>query len=58
MNTFNSLFEMLVVTVTVVAVCSGQSFNSLFEMPGVLVFGFCGFLNFCVGVCRFLAEAC
>ena len=30
-------------------------FNSLFEMLGVLVFGFCGFLSFCVGVCRFLA---
>jgi len=27
-------------------------------MLGVLVFGFCGFLSFCVGVCRFLAGAC
>ncbi len=34
------------------------AFNSLFEMLGVLVLGFCGFLSFCVGVCRFLAEAC
>ena len=24
----------------------GYSFNSLFEMPGVLVFGCCGFLSF------------
>jgi hypothetical protein len=24
-------------------------------MLGVLVVGFCGFLSFCVGVCRFLA---
>jgi hypothetical protein len=28
------------------------------EMLGVLVFGFCGFLSFCVGVCGFLAGAC
>ena len=35
-----------------------KAFNSLFEMLGVLVFGFCGFLSFCVGVCRFLAGAC
>jgi len=28
------------------------------EMLGVLVVGFCGFLSFCVGVCRFLAGAC
>jgi len=27
-------------------------------MLGVLVFGFCGFLSFCVGVCGFLAGAC
>jgi hypothetical protein len=27
-------------------------------MLGVLGFGFCGFLSFCVGVCGFLAGAC
>jgi hypothetical protein len=27
-------------------------------MPGLLVLGFCGFLSFCVGVCRFLVGAC
>jgi hypothetical protein len=26
-------------------------------MLGVLVVGFCGFLSFCVGVCRFLAGS-
>jgi hypothetical protein len=26
------------------------------EMLGVLVFGFCGFLSFCVGVCGFLRR--
>ena len=34
------------------------AFNSLFEMLGVLVFGFCWFLSFCVGVCGFLTGAC
>jgi len=28
------------------------------EMLGVLVFGCCGFLSFCVGVCGFLVGAC
>jgi hypothetical protein len=28
------------------------------EMLGVFVFGFCGFLSFCVGMCGFLAGAC
>ena len=28
---------------------STTSFNSLFEMPGVLVFGLCGFLSFVGG---------
>ncbi len=27
-----------------------------FSMLGVLVFGFCGFLSFCVGVCGFLRR--
>jgi len=27
-------------------------------MLGILVSGFCGFLSFCVGVCRFLAGGC
>ena len=34
------------------------AFNTPLEMLGVLVFGFCGFLSFCVGVCGFLAGAC
>ncbi len=32
------------------------TFNTPLEMPGVLVFGFCGFLSFCVGVCGFLRR--
>jgi hypothetical protein len=28
------------------------------EMPGLVEFWMCGFLSFCVGVCRFLAGAC
>ena len=35
-----------------------MAFNTPLEMLGVLVFGFCGFLSFCVGVCGFLAGAC
>jgi hypothetical protein len=31
-----------------------DAFNTLLEMLGVLVLGFCGFLSFCVGVCGFL----
>ena len=34
------------------------AFNTPLEMLGVLVFGFCGFLSFCVGVCGFLVGAC
>ncbi len=33
-------------------------FNTPLEMLGLLVFGFCGFLSFCVGVCGFLVGAC
>ena len=35
-----------------------EAFNTPLEMLGVLVFGFCGFLSFCVGVCGFLVGAC
>ena len=51
---FNSLFEMPV-EIRVVEAPYCEAFNSLFEMLGVLVVGFCGFLSFCVGVCGFLA---
>ena len=37
---------------------AGLPFNTPLEMLGVLVFGFCGFLSFCVGVCVFLVGAC
>ncbi len=58
-HTFNSLFEMQVHKTVVYEVPSRAfTFNSLFEMPGLLVLGFCGFLSFCVGVCRFLVGAC
>ena len=54
---FNSLFEMLKRSDLNPYVYDG-TFNSLFEMLGVLEIGFSGFLSFCVGVCRFLAGTC
>ena len=45
-------------TTTSLEIYYGAPFNTPLEMLGVLVFGFCGFLSFCVGVCGFLVGAC
>ncbi len=55
---FNSLFEMHSIGDAGGSCVWFLSFNSLIEMLRILESGFCGFLSFCVGVCRFLAGAC
>ena len=54
---FNTPLEMLDIMLYFEITNSGhRAFNTPLEMLGVLVFGFCGFLSFCVGVCGFLRR--
>ncbi len=53
-TTFNTPLEMRTWLRSVSTVEAETSFNTPLEMPGVLDFGFCGFLSFCVGVCGLL----
>ncbi len=58
LETFNSLFEMRKNRFPNRGRPRFSPFNSLFEMLGVLVFGFCGFLSFCDSVYGVLTGAC
>ncbi len=56
--TFNTPLEMHELLKVLNQSIKIETFNTPLEMLGVLVFGFCGFLSFCVGVCGFLVGAC